>query len=572
MSRLPHLARILAPLAVAAAVSASPGAARACGGLFCGVRPVDQTAEHILFTMNPGGTITVHVQIQYAGDRDDFAWIVPVPAKPELTADFPPLAFQALDLATGPQYSKNSCTGGGIAFGAGCPNCGPVPAALDAGGVTVIARQDVGPYSTVTLEGASAEVIVQWLQDNGFRITDKMIPFIQPYVADGMKFVAMALQPDQDVTDIKPLSMTYPGDKPMIPIRLTTVAAQPEMGIVAWVLAERRYAPDNYVDLEIPDSLIEFDQWGQQSNYLKLVSAEADKVGGQAFVTEYAKATPELAQSIRDQFVNPDNTDGLTARDTLAALLDQYPFLTRLYARMSAEEMNLDPTFIVASDTSEVDNVHDLTEPGFDYSQCQYPLPTPEPTDPCFLTYCGRSGACTSASVTPQGATEATDIAACVCANDATARPTTTTNGNPSVYCEPVAMNLDGAEASAAAGGPLLVAACEGFGCGAHGECIPMNGNPTCRCEAGYGATVSQEYDSATGTATTRVSCERVENVPAMPVLPAIGQRRVTSGGGGGDTSASAGCTLGPTRPRSGAAALPGLFALLSLALLRRRR
>src|SRR5262249_43885415 len=149
--------------------------AEACGGFFCSRSPVDQTAEHIIFTVNDDHTVTAYVQIKYAGDKDDFAWIIPAPGVPKLATDFPDLAMQGLDVATQPQYYKRSCVfpppqaAQGGAAGAPSGNNG---------GVTVIATQSVGPFDTVTLEGTSADVLVKWLQDNGYRITDKMIPLI----------------------------------------------------------------------------------------------------------------------------------------------------------------------------------------------------------------------------------------------------------------------------------------------------------------------------------------------------------------------------------------------------------
>ena len=60
------------------ALSAASPRAEACGGFFCSASPIDQTAEHILFTINDDQTVTAYVQIKYVGDKDDFAWIVPV--------------------------------------------------------------------------------------------------------------------------------------------------------------------------------------------------------------------------------------------------------------------------------------------------------------------------------------------------------------------------------------------------------------------------------------------------------------------------------------------------------------
>jgi hypothetical protein len=229
---------------------------------------------------------------------------------------------------------------------------------------------------------------------------------------------------------------------------------------------------------------------------------------------------------------------------------------------MSAEEMTDDPTFMVASDGSDVSNIHDLTPPG----NCE---PNPPPPDPCNFNYCGRRGVCVQAEAATAQSGGPSTVPACACASDAIARVTTTgANGQPATYCEPVAMNLDGEPA--AGQGPLLTAACEGFSCGAHGACVPMNGNPTCQCEGGYAASVLTIIDQ-TGNATAGVTCHAVKGtIPPLPKLPSVGNAMRTPGktviAGG---SSDGGCNV--ARSRSGNS-LFGIAAALGLALAARRR
>lgn len=527
--------------------------------------------------MNADHTVTAIVQISYSGDRDAFAWIVPVPGVPVLDASTPELVLNALAQATDPQYFKQQCSVYNYAGAFSTGGTTGTTADAAAPPVTVLDQKLVGPYETVTLAATTAADLVDWLQTHQYRITDEMIPVLQPYIENGLHFVALRLQADRTAEDVTPLTMTYQSDKPMIPIRLTRIAAQPEMGIVTWILADRRWAPENYVDLKIPDSLIEFDQNGYQNNYLKVVSEEVDKVGGQAFVTEYAKGTGELVQQVQNQFA--PTTQGEEARQRLLQLLQSFPYITRMYTRMSAEEMiGTDPTFVVASNQIDVSNIHDLTDPGFDYSQCNYTgtfVPPPAP-DPCFLTYCGRRGVC--APTAGNALLGISSLPACVCADDATARPTTTAYGMPIMYCEPVAMDLGGASAATvtspdAGAAPLFSSGCDGFSCGAHGECVAMNGNPTCHCEAGYGAVAQQVYDSTTGVMKTTVTCESVgSRTLSLPRLPRIGQPNVYDSPGTLSPSASGGCAVGD-RTSSRSSGLASTLALgLSALLLRRRR
>src|SRR5262245_57816670 len=45
--------------------------------------PIVQAGERILFATE-NGTITAHIQIQYAGSRDEFGWLLPLPSVPVL--------------------------------------------------------------------------------------------------------------------------------------------------------------------------------------------------------------------------------------------------------------------------------------------------------------------------------------------------------------------------------------------------------------------------------------------------------------------------------------------------------
>ena len=91
-------------VAVGVGWAAVPREAQACGGTFCDVgssaMPVDQRGENILFVIERG-MVEAHVQIQYEGDPEQFALVVPVMARPEIEAGSDAL-FQNLLVATVP--------------------------------------------------------------------------------------------------------------------------------------------------------------------------------------------------------------------------------------------------------------------------------------------------------------------------------------------------------------------------------------------------------------------------------------------------------------------------------------
>src|SRR5216110_1957501 len=93
---------IVAALTIAA-LAPVPRPARACGGLFCNQQiPVDQSGEQIVFSIDDEG-VTAHILIQYQGSARDFAWVVPVSVKPEISLGTQQL-FLALLQATQPAF------------------------------------------------------------------------------------------------------------------------------------------------------------------------------------------------------------------------------------------------------------------------------------------------------------------------------------------------------------------------------------------------------------------------------------------------------------------------------------
>ncbi len=348
--------------------------AMACGGLFCQANPIDQNAERIIFTDNGDGTISAIIQIQYTGFDVDFSWILPIPvpiaAEDLEVPETAVTAFSELEIATNPQYLPPPL-----------PDCAmmmmedmAVESAAE-GGVEVFAEGDVGPYEFVVIGSEDPEALVEWLRENNYRVEDPMIPLIDVYVEENFAFLAMRLQPEFGVQDIQPIKITYPSENPMIPLRLTAVAANPDMAVITWFFAEQQAVPDNYGHFEIEDSEITFFTFGGH-NYRTLMGQKANEMNGQAFITEYAAPTSELA------FSDP----------LLQELASKHSYLTRLNTVISPEEMTVDPVFRY-EDRPNVFNIHDLSD-----SRGQYDCEREAADDNIFTTLFGNNSGGNSAS------------------------------------------------------------------------------------------------------------------------------------------------------------------------------
>ena len=263
-------------------------AARACGGFFCTNFPMNQVAENILFIQGEG-TVTTHVQIQYSGAAADFAWILPLPAAPELAVSHNQI-FTQLQFATQPVFQLNFVDEGGcynsylydfIDFIFPTVTTGNGPPAVE-----VVAQEQIGPYDTAVVSSDDARAIVDWLVDNGYQLGELGVELLTPYVEEGFYFLALKLAPDRDVGDLQPIAVTYAADAPGIPIRLTAVATEPDLGVLAYILGEHRAVPTNYRHVQINEAVI--DWFNDGLNYQRVVTQAANEAGGQAFVTDYA--------------------------------------------------------------------------------------------------------------------------------------------------------------------------------------------------------------------------------------------------------------------------------------------
>lgn len=291
----------------------SSSVAFACGGLFCDIGPqmVNQAAEKIIFVKHDDGFVTAVVQVQYEGESSEFGWIIPVPGVPEVSVSSN-LAFARLQTRTNPSFQMNTTTEGQCRS----DNAGRLLGTDDLASsqnnrsrrndksVVVAAAGNVGPYDYVVIEipdpkPDGAKVALEWLDNNNYMAMDGSESLLQSYLDEGMNLLAFRLTKNADAGDIRPIVMKYKTDRPMIPIKLTAVAADDDMGVMVWVLGSERATPVNYKTLEINDTLL---NWFTLDNYNDLIIRAANEAGGQGFVTEMVDETKVLENVLFTEF------------------------------------------------------------------------------------------------------------------------------------------------------------------------------------------------------------------------------------------------------------------------------
>jgi MYXO-CTERM domain-containing protein len=120
--------------------------------------------------------------------------------------------------------------------------------------------------------------------------------------------------------------------------------------------------------------------------------------------------------------------------------------------------------------------------------------------DPCDFVACGALGLCRSVEQNGQ------KVAACACADGATARATFVPSANASTSFAKTVSCIDKRLSYLNPGdrneaGEVLPDPCVGVDCGGHGKCVAMNMTPTCECDHGY---VAEGVVAADGSRSAR--------------------------------------------------------------------
>jgi hypothetical protein len=330
-------------------VALDPSRAEACGGFFCSSAPVDQAGETIVYSLESDGTITMTVEVDYRGFDDDFAWILPVPAPPEISIGSPAL-FDTLRAATQPMFliddfvegtcrphprciHSSGCgevstgcgmtsspggmpwTGGYVEVDAAPRMTVPDPDAGSGMPVTIYSDERVGPYDAVVLGATTGAEVVTWLREHGYDIPEQSVELLEPYAASGQVFVALRLSANAATGVLRPITLRMTTAEACLPIRLTAIATVPNMPIAAFFLGAQPVSPMNYSTAVVDTTDLGF--FTGDLSYPRAVRAAVDELGGQAFAVDYSGPTPAVV------IARP-------AVDALATELDPAAFLAML--------------------------------------------------------------------------------------------------------------------------------------------------------------------------------------------------------------------------------------------------
>lgn len=273
-----------------AATTAAPDA-DACGGCFV---PPSQTSvvtgHRMVFAISPVQSV-LWDQIQYSGDPAEFAWVLPVKKGAWIEASTDAW-FEVLEAATKMTVQAPAVNCGSSGFGCSGFDSAGVASADSLGGgepVKVVHEGTVGPYETVTLETSTQGVLVDWLKAHDYAVEAGIEPVIDAYVAEGFDFIALRLQPNAGIRQMKPVRIVTPGASTTLPLRMVAAGSAADVSIVLYVVGEGRWQTANFPSLSVPVDLLSWDFTTQTSNYAELRAATLGASGGRGWLTTYAQ-------------------------------------------------------------------------------------------------------------------------------------------------------------------------------------------------------------------------------------------------------------------------------------------
>ncbi len=282
-----------------------------------------------MYALEDDGSLTMSVRLTYLGSDPDFAWLLPLPAPPELSVGSDAL-FTQLRGATAPLFATAARIDGTcrqepscvrpdgstpLSFGCGAssapPSTGWMGPYVDAGarpdvgqvggwdagarsdgGVDVFSEGQVGPYETAVLGAATAVEVLAWLDAHGYQVPSGSEDTLDAYARTGHVFVALRLATDATTSQIAPIVMHIPVEAPCLPLTLTAISTVPDLPITAWFLGRARVVPTNYSVLQSEYASSSY--WDVPGFYASQTTRDIDALGGQAFATEYAGPTPRV--------------------------------------------------------------------------------------------------------------------------------------------------------------------------------------------------------------------------------------------------------------------------------------
>ncbi len=179
------------------------------------------------------------LSVKYEGAPDDFGWIVPVPAEPDLYAEEAEL-FEHLSKATQRRQYKRG-------RGMGMAN-----ASLSGSSIKVHKIETVGIYEATVLSATDPTALQDWLVEREYQLPPDADEVLRHYTENEWFFVALRLDPNALATvneqglregTIQPIRLRFATPRPVFPLYISSLNPGPS-DILIYVLSRSVLEPE----------------------------------------------------------------------------------------------------------------------------------------------------------------------------------------------------------------------------------------------------------------------------------------------------------------------------------------
>jgi len=247
-----------------------------------------------------------------------------------------------------------------------------------ASGVTIEASYTIGEYDILILSAEESDGLIDWLNDNGYRIPENADKVVGSYLRQGMRFfVARVNLEEHDkagYSNLRPLQVAFEHDRFMLPIRLGTLNAKGEQELFVYALTRNgRVETTNYRTVRLPSNteLPEFVEAEFTDFYRDMFATQVEREDRRAVFLEYAwdmawcdpcAADPLSAKELRKLGVYWVGGDDRFERRPVTSPA-QNVFVTRLHVRYDAEHFPEDLMFQETGDRTNFQGRYVIRHP-----------------------------------------------------------------------------------------------------------------------------------------------------------------------------------------------------------------
>jgi hypothetical protein len=163
------------------------------------------------------------LSITFQGDAEDFAWIVPTPAKPEVEKSTKQL-FERLDELTRPEQVVPTQRDGLGLYGATND--------VMEEKVTVLETKQIDYYEISVLESSDSQTLYNWLNDHGYRFPQAGSYIIDEYIQQGWLFTAIKIDNQKEAMaqgqlnsgNAVPLKLSFATEQMVYPLKISSLS------------------------------------------------------------------------------------------------------------------------------------------------------------------------------------------------------------------------------------------------------------------------------------------------------------------------------------------------------------